>query len=342
MLKALQSQMKRAPLSEESTMRTPPLTLGWLATMPTARPPRRANPVMISWAKSRLISKKEPASTAPLGLAGFAGRRPLFVGGRHEGEIALGELDRLFVGGGEDVPAARHRAVHARAAQVLERDLLAHGHLDHARRADIEARFSVHHDHAVGQRREIRRSGRRRSEEDAHLRHHARELNLVVEDASGVEAAREDLDLLRNPSPRGVHEVEQRHLKPLGPLLNAHDLGHGLLTPGAGLDRVVIGHDADRAAADPADAGHHTVRGSIGLLVAREEEVFLELGPGIEEQVEAIADEELAFFRELVAVLGVALLDACALLEVALVTHRRAPGGLTSPRAERGWDQPRG
>ena len=62
MLNALQSQMKRAPLSEESTISTPPLTLGWLATMPAARPPMRANPVMISWAKSRLISKKEPAS----------------------------------------------------------------------------------------------------------------------------------------------------------------------------------------------------------------------------------------------------------------------------------------
>ena len=48
MLKALQSQMKRAALSEESTISTPPLTLGWLATMPTARPPMRARPTMIS------------------------------------------------------------------------------------------------------------------------------------------------------------------------------------------------------------------------------------------------------------------------------------------------------
>ena len=61
-MKALQSEMKRAALSEESTISTPPLTLGWLATRPTARPPRRAKPTMISGAKSRLISKKEPAS----------------------------------------------------------------------------------------------------------------------------------------------------------------------------------------------------------------------------------------------------------------------------------------
>jgi len=62
MLKALQSQMNRAALSEESTKRTPPLTLGWLATMPTARPPSRARPTMTSGAKSRFSSNHEPAS----------------------------------------------------------------------------------------------------------------------------------------------------------------------------------------------------------------------------------------------------------------------------------------
>ena len=64
-LYALQSQMNRAALSEESTKRTPPLTLGWFATIPTARPPRRAKPVMISRAKRAFISSHEPASTSP-------------------------------------------------------------------------------------------------------------------------------------------------------------------------------------------------------------------------------------------------------------------------------------
>ena len=41
-LKALQVRMKRAALSAESTNSTPPLTLGWLATIPTTRPSRRA------------------------------------------------------------------------------------------------------------------------------------------------------------------------------------------------------------------------------------------------------------------------------------------------------------
>ena len=41
-LNALQVQMKRAALSEESTNSTPPFCLGWLATMPTTLPSSRA------------------------------------------------------------------------------------------------------------------------------------------------------------------------------------------------------------------------------------------------------------------------------------------------------------
>src|SRR5882762_2303124 len=109
-----------------------------------------------------------------------------------------------------------------------------------------------------------------------------------------MEAAGEDLDLLRDAAARRVHEVEQRHLEPLRALLDADDLGHGLLTPGAGLDRVVVGHDADGAATHPADAGHDAVRRRVGLLVAGEEEILLEPGSAVEEELEAIADEELA------------------------------------------------
>ena len=65
-LKELQVLMKRVALSEESTKSTPPLTRGWLATMPTARPPRRAKPTMISGAKSFLTSRKLPPSISEL------------------------------------------------------------------------------------------------------------------------------------------------------------------------------------------------------------------------------------------------------------------------------------
>src|SRR3954463_3689602 len=64
MLKALQVQMKRAALSAESTNRTPPLTFGWLATIPIARPSSRANPTTTSLAQRSWTSRKESASAS--------------------------------------------------------------------------------------------------------------------------------------------------------------------------------------------------------------------------------------------------------------------------------------
>src|SRR5437899_12668744 len=83
-----------------------------------------------------------------------------------------------------------------------------------------------------------------------------------------------------------------------GPFLDAHDLLHGLLAPRAGLHRVVIGHDADGAAADSPDPRDDAVGRCVGLLGAREEPVLLELGAGVEEELQSVPDEELAFLPE--------------------------------------------
>src|SRR4030095_15154499 len=169
--------MKRAALSDESTISTPPLTFGWLATMPTGRPPRRAKPTMISCANSRLISNHEPASIsrsmtsyiskyfgwwygtissprrpdlvdvpAGLRLRRRGHRRHVTIRLRHVGQIPARQRDGLLVRGGEHVAAAGDLAVHERAAELLERGLLADRHLDHARAADVEGRLALHHD----------------------------------------------------------------------------------------------------------------------------------------------------------------------------------------------------
>ena len=65
MLKASQSQMKRAALSALSVKRTPPLTIELFATMPTVSPSIRPNPMTSSPAQSGLISKNESSSTSP-------------------------------------------------------------------------------------------------------------------------------------------------------------------------------------------------------------------------------------------------------------------------------------
>ena len=61
--KASQRLTKRAALSAESFSRMPPSCLGWLATIPTGWPPKRARQVMIVFANFGLMSKYSPSST---------------------------------------------------------------------------------------------------------------------------------------------------------------------------------------------------------------------------------------------------------------------------------------
>src|SRR3990170_7301644 len=81
---------------------------------------------------------------------------------------------------------------------------------------------------------------------------------------------------------------------------------------------VRAGRDADPAAADLPDAGDDPVGGRVGLLAPGEQPILLELAAGVEEELETVADEELALLLELVAILDVALLDPGPLLEVPL------------------------
>lgn len=58
MLKQSQKRMKRAALSEASMSSTPAKKAGLFATMPTGRPPSRANPITTFLAKWGITSKK--------------------------------------------------------------------------------------------------------------------------------------------------------------------------------------------------------------------------------------------------------------------------------------------
>ena len=70
--------------------------------------------------------------------------------------------------------AAGDAGVHARAAHLLERHLLADHHLGHARRAEVHGGVALAHDHDVAERRDVGAAGGARAEQDAHLRHDAR------------------------------------------------------------------------------------------------------------------------------------------------------------------------
>jgi len=58
MLKQSQKRMKRLALSLASMSSTPARYAGWLATIPTERPAKRAKPMMMFLAKFCITSKK--------------------------------------------------------------------------------------------------------------------------------------------------------------------------------------------------------------------------------------------------------------------------------------------
>ena len=63
MLKASHVRTKRAALTDASMSSTPASARGWLPTMPTVVPFRRAKPQIMFWAKCSWISRNSPSST---------------------------------------------------------------------------------------------------------------------------------------------------------------------------------------------------------------------------------------------------------------------------------------
>ena len=225
--------------------------------------------------------------------------------------------------GRQQIAAARDLAVHARAAHLLERDLLADHHLGHARRAEVHRRVLVDHEHDVAERRDVRAARRRRPEQQADLRHRARQPHLVVEDAPRVAAPGEHVDLIGDARARRIDQVEQRHAQPARGLLDADDLLDRARAPRAGLDRRVVGHDRDRPAVHAADAGHHAVGGQVGRGRVGEQAVLDEVLAvrSIAQQRDALAAEQLARGGVALVVLGrarrAAILSAACLELVA-------------------------
>ena len=223
-LNALHSQMKCAALSAMSTNSTPPFCLGWLATMPIARPSRRAKPTTSSLAQRGWTSKNDSASTSEsisalmsnglfssAGMMSRIGVSDAGLGGRRDRRLlrpsstgsTTASAARASMPSSSVltscVPHAGDAGVHPRAAHLLERDLLADDHLGHPRRAEVHRRVALAHDHDVAERGDVRAAGGARAEQHADLRDDARHLDLGVEDPPGAAAAGEHLDLVGDP-----------------------------------------------------------------------------------------------------------------------------------------------
>ena len=137
----------------------PASTFGWFATMPIARPSRRANPITTFIAQKGKTSKKSPSSTtrritscmsygsrAESGIrcvspssirCGVVRRRErgrvLEVVRRQVRQEVADHRQALLLVLADERGDARPARVRHRAAELLERDLLAGDRLDHVR-----------------------------------------------------------------------------------------------------------------------------------------------------------------------------------------------------------------
>src|SRR6478735_1010859 len=112
MLKASQVRTNRAPFSADSMSSTPASTIGWLPTMPTVWPSRRANPHTIEPAQRGKYSKKSPSSTTTsmtffmsYGMFGLAGIISASSGHSRSGSSPVGSsggVSRLLDGRNEN------------------------------------------------------------------------------------------------------------------------------------------------------------------------------------------------------------------------------------------------
>ncbi|CAM3728322.1 hypothetical protein NOZE110980_12625 [Nocardioides zeicaulis] len=192
--------------------------------------------------------------------------------------------------------------MHVTPAEVLGRDDLA-GRGLHQRRAAEEDRALVAHDHRlVGHRRHVGAARGARAHHAGDLRDAAgRHVRLVEEDPPEVLAVGEDLVLHRQERTAGVDEVEARQAVLRGDRLGTQVLLDRHRVVGAALDRRVVGDDHALAARHPADAADDA-GGRDGVVVAvaavhavgGEGSELQERAAGVEQAVDAVADEELA------------------------------------------------
>ena len=234
---------------------------------------------------------------------GLVVRRVVAPVDREVGEPGLGLLQGVLVVHRQVVAAARHRGVHAGAAGLLQRGLLPDHHLGHAGRPQVHGGVALHHDDDVAEARDVGAAGGRRAEQAADLGYPAREAHLVVEDAARAAPAREQLHLVGDAGAGRVDQPEDGHLVLEGVLGEPHDLLDGAGPPRPRLHGGVVGHHAHRAAVDGAHAGDHAVGGQVGSGGVGQQGVLHER-PGVQQQVQPVADEELALLGQLVAPLG--------------------------------------
>ena len=325
MLKASQRLMKRAALSAESLSRIPASCLGWLATIPTGWPPKRAKQVISVLANFGLMSNHSPSSTISRdhvvhvvglargvgddlhqllrhavdrvgGLARAAASARSSAGSRRGSALTV--CDAFLVVLHLEVPHPRFAAVDLGAAELLHRDVLAGDGFGQVRAGERHRALAGDHRHEVGERRDVGGAGGAGAHHRRDHRDHARHFDLLAEEVAG--AGEERAGRLLDAGAGRVEQPDERH--PLGErhLAQAGDLELAGHPHRAGHHGEVVGGDAAGAAVDVAPAGDHAVGGGLDPVhrplgeVRAAVDAHLDEGALVDQQVDPLAGGELA------------------------------------------------
>gem|GEM_PF-6294661 len=161
----------------------------------------------------------------------------------------------------------------------------------------MDARVAAHHDHFVGERRNVRAARRAATEHggklrDAVLRHAA----LLEEGVAKVVAVREDAVLLGQESAAAIDEVQTGQAQTPGNFLRAPVFFHGFVEERAALHGRVVGDEHAGPPGHDADAGDYArARHLVAVLPpGRERRKLQKRRAVIDDEIDTLAHQPLA------------------------------------------------
>ena len=227
--------------------------------------------------------------------------------------------------------------VHLGPAERLVVGLLARGHLQQRRTGEEHLGPLLDHDDVVGHPRQVGAAGRRVAEDEGDRRDAVgRRPRQVAERAP---AGDEDVLLGGQVGAAGLDEVDRRQAVLEGDVGSAERLAQRERVARPALHRRVAGADQALDTADDADAGDDAGADGVRRAVGGERAELEERRVLVEEQLDALAGEQLAALVVALGVLRPAAGDRLGVLGVdlgELGEHRLAVGGELAPTPCRG------
>ena len=237
--------------------------------------------------------------------------------------------DRVPLVDGEVVGQPGDLGVHLRSAERLVVGLLAGGHLHQRRSAEEDLRALLDHDDVVAHARHVGAAGGRVAE---HQRHGGPLVGRGPgEVAEQLPARDEDLLLRRQVGAAGLDEVHRGQPVLVGDLRRPERLLQRPRVAGAALHGRVVGHDHALDALDHPDAADHAGADGEVRAPARQRHQLQERRALVDEQLDALARQQLAALAVPLVVALAAAVDGLRVLGVQrgdLVQHRLPPVAL--------------